>query len=80
MFQQSDSGHISRQNYNSKRYRHPMFTAALFTTDKSRKQPKCPLTEEWIKKRSHRKYGGRLCSHEKEQSNAICGNTDATRD
>ena len=27
-----------------------MFTAALFTTVKTWKQPKCPLTEEWIKK------------------------------
>ena len=28
----------------------PMFTAALFTTAKTWKQPKRPLTEEWIKK------------------------------
>ena len=28
----------------------PMFTAALFTIVKTWKQPKCPLTEEWIKK------------------------------
>ena len=27
-----------------------MFIAALFTMAKTRKQPKCPLTEEWIKK------------------------------
>ena len=27
-----------------------MFTAALFTIAKSRKQPKCPSTDEWIKK------------------------------
>ena len=27
-----------------------MFTAALFTTAKVWKQPKCPSTEEWIKK------------------------------
>ena len=26
------------------------FTAALFTIAKAKKQPKCPLTEEWIKK------------------------------
>ena len=26
-----------------------MFTAALFTTGKTRKQPKYPLTDEWIK-------------------------------
>ena len=28
----------------------PVFTAALFTTAKTWKQPKCPSTEEWIKK------------------------------
>ena len=27
----------------------PMFIAALFTIAKTWKQPKCPLTEEWIK-------------------------------
>ena len=28
----------------------PVFMAALFTTAKMWKQPKCPLTDEWIKK------------------------------
>ena len=28
----------------------PAFTTALFTVAKTWKQPKCPLTEEWIKK------------------------------
>jgi hypothetical protein len=28
----------------------PMFTAALFTIDKLWKQPRCPTTDEWIKK------------------------------
>ena len=27
-----------------------MFIAALFTIAKTRKQPKCPLTDDWIKK------------------------------
>ena len=27
----------------------PMFIAALFTVARTWKQPKCPLTEEWIK-------------------------------
>ena len=27
-----------------------MFTAALFTTARTWKQPKCPSTDEWIKK------------------------------
>ena len=28
-----------------------MFTAALFTMAKTWKQPKCPLTDEWIQRR-----------------------------
>ena len=28
----------------------PMFIAALFTEAKTWEQPKCPLTDEWIKK------------------------------
>ena len=28
----------------------PMFIATLFTTAKTSKQPKCPMTREWIKK------------------------------
>ena len=31
----------------------PMFIAALFTIARSWKQPKCPLTDEWIKKMWH---------------------------
>ena len=31
----------------------PMFTAALFTIARSWKQPKCPSTDEWIKKMLH---------------------------
>ena len=27
----------------------PIFTAALFTIAKTRKQPKCPSTDEWTK-------------------------------
>ena len=30
---------------------HPVFIAALFTIAKTWKQPKCPLTDEWIKKK-----------------------------
>ena len=38
------------QNTNSKEHKHPMFSAALFTMAKVWKQPKCPLTDEWLKK------------------------------
>ena len=30
-----------------------MFTAVVFTLDRTWKQPKCPLTDEWIKKMCH---------------------------
>ena len=29
----------------------PMFTATLFSIAKTRKQPKCPLTDDWMKKK-----------------------------
>ena len=48
------AGHISGQNYNSKRTCTPMFIAALFTIAKTWKQPKCPSTDEWIKKMWYR--------------------------
>ena len=28
----------------------PLFTAALFTTARTWKQPRCPSTDEWVKK------------------------------
>ena len=30
-----------------------MFTAALFTIARTQKQPKCPSTDEWLKKMWH---------------------------
>ena len=43
-------GHVSRENHGLIGYMHPMFIAVLFTIAKTWKQPKCPLTGEWIKK------------------------------
>ena len=45
----STPGHISRQNYDSKRYRHPVFIATLFIIVKTWKLHKCSSTDEWIK-------------------------------
>ena len=36
-----------------KRNMYHRFIAALFTIARTRNQPKCPLTEEWIKKMRH---------------------------
>ena len=56
----------------------PMFIATLFTIVRTWKQPKCPLTEEWMKKVVH-VYNGILLSHKKEQNNTICSNMDGPR-
>ena len=44
----------------------PMFIAALFTIAKTWKQPKCPSTDEWIKK-IWRIYNGILLSYKKDK-------------
>ena len=43
-----------------------MFIAALFTIAKSCKQPKCPSTDEWIKKMWYIYTNGILLSHKQE--------------
>ena len=43
-------GHISRQNFHSKRHMHLHVIAVLFTTANTWKQSKCLLTDERIKK------------------------------
>ena len=51
-----------------------MFIAALFTIAKTWKQPKCPSTDDQIKKMWHIHTMEYYSSHEKEQKNAICSN------
>ena len=58
----------------------PMFIAALFTTARTWKQPKCPSTEEWIKKMWVHIYNGILLSHKKEWNWVICRDMDGLRD
>jgi hypothetical protein len=43
-----------------------MFIAALVTIAKLWKQPRCPITDEWIKKTYIAKYNGILLSHKEE--------------
>ena len=57
----------------------PMFTAAIFITAKTQKQPKCPSAEEWIKKMWYI-YNRILLNYKKEWSNVICSNVDGSRD
>ena len=58
----------------------PMFIAALFTIAKTWKQPKCPSTEEGIKKMWYVYIKGILLSHKKGWNNTICSNMDGPRD
>ena len=46
----------------------PMFIAALFTIAKTWKQPKCPLTDDWIEKILYKVhlYSGVPLSHKKQ--------------
>ena len=43
-------GNISREKHGSKGFTHATFFAVLFTKAKTWKQPKYPLTDEWVKK------------------------------
>ena len=52
---------------------------ALFTIAKTWKQPKCPSTEEWIKKMWYI-YTMEYYSAIKKNNNAICSNMDGPRD
>ena len=56
-----------------------MFTAALIRTAKTWKQPKCPTTEEWIKKMWYI-YIMEYYSAIKKNDNVICSNMDGPRD
>ena len=47
----------------------PMFIAALFTIAKTWKQPKCPLTEEWMKKMWYKYIHNEILLSLKEERN-----------
>ena len=55
----------------------PIFLAALFTIDKTWKQPTGPSTDE---KDVIHKYNGRILSHKKEWKDAIFSNMGGPRD
>ena len=45
----------------------PLFIAALFTIARTWKQPRCPSTDEWIRKVVVHIHDGILLSHKKER-------------
>ena len=57
-----------------------MFIAALFTIAKTWKQPKCPSTDEWIKKMWYIYTMEYYSVVKKEWHNAIFSNMDGPRD
>ena len=73
-------GKFQRKTWSKRIHAPPVFTEALLTIAETWKQPKCPLTKEWIKKTWY------ICTMEyywaikKEWNNAICSNMDGTRD
>ena len=58
----------------------PMFITALFTIANTWMQPKCPSTDEWIKRMWYMYINGILLSHKKGWNNAICSNMNVPRD
>ena len=86
MIQQPPSWAYTQDKTNSKDTCTLMFIAAQCTIAKTKKQPKCPSTDEWIKEdvlcvHTHtHTHNVILLGHKKEQNDAICSNMDATRD
>ena len=57
----------------------PMFIAALITIVRTWKKPKCPSTEEWIKKMWYIYTMEYYSAIKKEHNNAIYSNMDGCR-
>ena len=81
LFNNPTPGHISRENHNlkSKTLIHaPQCSLQHYSLiSKTWKQPKCPQTEEWIKKMW---YMENYSTIKKEWNNAIYNNMDGPRD
>ena len=57
----------------------PMFTTAAFEIAKTRKQPKCPLTDERVNKMCYI-YTMEYYSAVKRKKECYCSNMNVTRD
>ena len=61
--------------------RAPDVHSGVVYNNKTRKQPKCPSTAEWVKNvRCVYIYNGILPSHEKEWDDALCSKRDGPGD
>ena len=56
-----------------------VFTEALFTIARTWKQPKCPSTDEWIKKMWHIYTMEYYSSHKEKRNWVICSEVDGPR-
>ena len=57
-----------------------MFNAALFTIARSWKQPKCPLTDEWIKKKWYIYTMEYYSAIKRNEIGSFCRDVDASTD
>ena len=73
------SGHISRQNSNSKRYMHPYVHSSTMHNSQDMETTEMPI-DRWMDKDAIHTHNGILLSHKKEWNNAICSNMDGPRD
>ena len=72
-------GIYPEENMNQKEICNPVFIASLFTIAKTWKQPKCPSTDDWIKKMWYM-YTMEYYSGIKRMKKAISSNMDEARD
>ena len=54
----------------------PVFTAVIFTTARTWKQPRCPLIDEWMKKKWYTYTMEYYSAIKKEQNGVIYRDTD----
>ena len=57
-----------------------MFIAALFTIARTWKQPKCPSTDDWIRKMWYIYTMKYYSAIKQNENSAICSNVDGLRD
>ena len=80
MIQKSHSwAHIQIKLQSKKETCTPMFIAALFTKAKTWKQPKCPSTEEWIKKMWYIYITEYYSAMKRNENWVICRDVDGPR-
>ena len=73
------TGHILRENHNSKRHMYPNAIETLFTIASTWKQPRCPSTGERIKKMWYVDIMEYYSTLKKERNWVICSDVDEPR-